>query len=118
MSGTSDQSPPSSTVKLVFLEACELPADQRERFVDDRCGADAALRTAVNALLDAHDRAGDFLAGPTVAPSVDASAIPSGAARQIGPYKLLQMIGEGGFGTVYMAEQTHPVRRRVALKLI
>jgi eukaryotic-like serine/threonine-protein kinase len=103
-------------VKEIFLEACELPADQRGAFLDARCGKDAEKRAAVQALLDAHDRAGEFLAGPTLGHK----AIPASDSthQQIGPYKLVHIIGEGGFGTVYMAEQTHPVRRRVALKII
>lgn len=78
------------------------------------------MRDAVESLLAAEESAGDFLAGPT-----DGGRAATGneaslgfARQQIGPYKLLQVIGEGGFGTVYLAEQERPVRRRVALKLI
>ena len=50
-------------------------------------------------------------------PTID-TLLPEGTGRQVGPYKLLQLIGEGGFGSVFMAEQTEPVKRRVALKVI
>jgi serine/threonine protein kinase/Tfp pilus assembly protein PilF len=106
MSDTIDR--PPSTAKQIFLEALDLPADQRAALLDARCGADTALRTEVESLLSASDSAGEFLSGTEISP-------PPAA---IGPYKLLQVIGEGGFGSVYMAEQERPVRRRVALKLI
>ena len=73
------------TVKEIFLEACDLPAEQRGAFLDARCGKDLELRPAVQALLDAHDRAGGFLAGPTLGHST----IPFDtmrAVQQIGPY--------------------------------
>ncbi|WP_428939141.1 tetratricopeptide repeat protein [Fontivita pretiosa] len=110
-------------VKELFLQAVELPAEQRDAFVDQQCAGDAALRSAVNELLAAHDRLGGFLSGPGVettgpATATIASPLAVPVPRQIGPYKLLQVIGEGGFGTVYLAEQQQPVRRRVALKVI
>ena len=112
--------------KEIFSDACELPPDQRQALLDLRCGSDAPFRKAVEELLAAHDAAGRFLADPgaSAARLGARTAGPSGAEsvesrpRQIGPYKLLQLIGEGGFGVVYMAEQEHPLRRRVALKVI
>src|SRR5262245_12506092 len=107
------QSPDNQLVKELFARASELPADKRAEFLDERCGHDPALRQAVEALLSAHDQAGEFLAAPTIKPG-DAGSAELPAQRQVGPYKLLQVIGEGGFGTVYLAEQDQPVRRRVA----
>jgi serine/threonine protein kinase/Tol biopolymer transport system component len=92
--------------KTIFSEALEKPAAERQEFLDRTCGADAELRVQVDELLLAHTNAGEFLSSP----------MPT--TGRIGPYKLLQVIGEGGFGVVYMAEQERPIRRRVALKVI
>src|SRR5687767_14671631 len=105
--------------KEIFLDLLELPRESRARELEKRTADDAALRAAVQSLLDAHESAEGFLAGPTVVNgNVAQAAVDDVPQRQIGPYKLLQVIGEGGFGTVYMAEQETPVRRRVALKVI
>ncbi len=103
--------------------------EDRRRYLEQRCGDDAALRERVEALLRVHDEStGNFLgplAGPPAAapagPTIDQTPPLPLAERpgsRIGPYKLLQEIGEGGMGTVFMAEQDKPVRRRVALKVI
>ena len=112
--------PRRPTVKEIFLDLCDLPPQQRQPELDRRAGIDARLKAAVQALLEAHDQAGGFLSDATVSDQSVDQAIASGQIpdRQIGPYRLLQVIGEGGFGTVYMAEQESPVRRRVALKVI
>jgi serine/threonine protein kinase/tetratricopeptide (TPR) repeat protein len=96
--------------------------------LDDACGNDAELRHAVEALLAHHDDAGAFLGAPTLDPppssatgsaqEFDTATIAEGPGSVIGNYKLLREIGEGGFGTVYHAEQLRPVRRDVALKII
>jgi serine/threonine protein kinase len=91
--------------------------------VRDASGDDQALRAAVEALLAAHERSENVLDAPPVpagTPALTAAYRPitEGIGTRIGPYKLLQQIGEGGFGVVYMAEQTEPVRRKVALKII
>src|ERR1700681_3199724 len=103
---------------MVALER-EAPAD-RHAYVAEACQGDEGLRQGVEALLAAHERAGSFLASPAVsAPdSVDGPQVHEGPGTVIGPYKLLEQIGEGGFGVVYVAEQSHPVRRRVAMKII
>jgi WD40 repeat protein/tetratricopeptide (TPR) repeat protein len=101
------------------------PASRRA-FLDHACAGNEALRQEVDSLLAAHERMGEFLGHrPTVLehalePAAYA-ATPSDAeapGTRIGRYKLLQQIGEGGMGVVYMAEQEEPVRRRVALKII
>src|SRR5262245_55202555 len=110
---------PGGLVKELFFAAGELPRDQRAAFLDERCAGNAELRRAVESLLAADDAAGDFFAQPTAGVGATEASTPAAVPREpIGPYKLLQVIGEGGFGTVYMAEQEHPVRRRVALKII
>lgn len=88
------------------------PGPEREAYLDGACGDDAVLRERVEALLSAHDEATGFLEGPVVGEPQE------GPGTSIGPYKLLQEIGEGGMGIVYMAEQERPVRRKVALKVI
>src|SRR5262249_6425390 len=106
----------------IFCGALErLAADERAAYLDAACGTDAALRTRVEALLRAHEAASGFLperpvAGDTRAPT--AAAVAERLGRVVGPYKLLQQIGEGGMGTVFMAEQQQPVQRKVALKVI
>jgi WD40 repeat protein/serine/threonine protein kinase len=106
----------------LFLQALELPAPgERQQYLDGACAGDAALRAEVEALLEAGARAGSFLESPAAAPPLSATAEEPGRSRPgavIGPYKLLQQIGEGGFGIVFMAEQTQPVRRKVALKIL
>jgi len=92
---------------------------QRRDYLDRVCAEDAALRSEVESLLVAHEQAGDFLQteisdSPT-ALNAPLTEIPG---TRIGRYKLLEQIGEGGFGVVWMAEQEEPVRRRVALKII
>ena len=109
--------PPNPEV-AVFAAALELPGDQRSAYLDQACAGNPDLRRQVEALLRVHDDAGNFfdkLAQSTAAES----AIPAEkAGDRIGRYKLLQQIGEGGCGVVYMAEQEEPVRRKVALKVI
>jgi len=104
----------------IFLKALEIrPADERRAFLDDKCGRDSGLRVQVESLLEASAGAGSFLELPVsgLAATTD-ERVKEGPGSRIGPYKLLQEIGEGGMGTVYMAEQEQPVRRRVALKVI
>ena len=105
----------------LFAAAAPLGAAERQAYLVGAGEADSDLLAHVTILLAAHDRAGDFLADATIGDSTlpdsraNTSEIPGAA---IGPYRILQLIGEGGFGSVYLAEQEHPVRRQVALKLI
>ncbi|MEM1184680.1 MAG: serine/threonine-protein kinase [Planctomycetota bacterium] len=106
-------------VKAVLDEALELPAGERASFVEAKCADDARVRREVMALLDVGEAATGFLDAPEIeAKPVAGASSTHGAGDTIGRYKLLQRIGEGGFGVVYMAEQERPVRRRVALKLL
>src|ERR1700678_3390868 len=96
--------------------AMSLDPGQRSAFLDRACGDEGALRQEVEELLNAEAAAGSFLRHPVFdLPTVDDS---HASQRTIGPYRLLELIGEGGMGQVWLAEQKQPVRRRVALKLI
>jgi WD40 repeat protein/serine/threonine protein kinase len=92
-------------------------AAQRAVFLDEICAGNAALRNRVESLLAEHEQLGSFLDFSSPAATLD-NRVSESPGEHIGPYKLLQQIGEGGFGVVFMAEQTSPVRRRVALKVI
>ncbi|MHC4137621.1 MAG: serine/threonine-protein kinase, partial [Planctomycetota bacterium] len=102
-------------VEELFQQAMDLPADQRSRFLDDRCRSDAALRREVESLLRCGREAPEsFLERPPGSAPWPADA----PGTTIGPYKIIEAVGEGAFGDVYLAEQTTPVRRRVALKIV
>ena len=120
---------------IALAALAETDAAKRTAYLDKACCTDAALRRRVEELLKRHESATDVLgpvldsSGATVdntsttppGPTIDQPQPPSLAEQQgswIGPYKLLQQIGEGGMGTVFMAEQDKPVHRRVALKVI
>jgi eukaryotic-like serine/threonine-protein kinase len=106
-----------SEVKSLFGKALEIASPQeRAAFLEAECGENAALRSEVQELLAALDKAGDFLKQPGGATTDYRPA--EGPGTRVGQYKLLQQIGEGGFGIVFMAEQEQHVRRKVALKVI
>jgi serine/threonine protein kinase/WD40 repeat protein len=117
----------------VFSAARQLPAEERGSYLEAACADDSALRRRVEELLRASDEGGAFLEGrapgaeqlspmpvhPERGQDVPAAVVPTEKpGARIGRYKLLQQIGEGGCGVVYMAEQEEPMRRRVALKVI
>ena len=110
------------TERAIFAEAlAKTSPEQLATFLDEACAGDAELRGRVDALLAAHERAGSFLEAPPQGFTIGLPAAVQLAERPgsvIGPYKLLEQIGEGGMGVVFMAEQLRPVRRRVALKII
>jgi serine/threonine protein kinase/tetratricopeptide (TPR) repeat protein len=95
-------------------------AAARAAFLDEACGDDAGLRAQVEALLREHAQLGSFLETPAPPPvvTVGALSLREGPGTVIGPYKLLEQIGEGGFGVVFLAEQQQPLRRKVALKVL
>jgi tetratricopeptide (TPR) repeat protein len=108
-------------LKAVFDKALELDSPaERARYLAEACGGDTGLRAEVESLLQALGQAGSFLEAPALAPNqtVDQPTTEEGPGTIIGPYKLLDPIGEGGMGTVWLAQQTEPVKRLVALKLI
>jgi serine/threonine protein kinase/tetratricopeptide (TPR) repeat protein len=94
--------------------------EERAAYLDQACAGDPALRASVEALLRAHAGGSGFLDAPAPAPAATVDEPPVGErpGTVIGPYKLLEQIGEGGMGTVWTAQQTEPVRRLVAMKLI
>jgi serine/threonine protein kinase len=108
--------------KSLFLAALDLPSEARAAFLAEACGDDSLLRQQVEAMLQAHGAADSFLEKPAaaMAATADVTATPAIEAEgaRIGPYKMLQPIGEGGMGVVWMAEQQEPVRRMVAVKII
>jgi serine/threonine protein kinase/tetratricopeptide (TPR) repeat protein len=119
--------------ETIFIAALQLPPGQRAGHLDLACGGDAGLRQRVERLLKAHEESGSFLENPAPgaerSPTAPPPQAPGATVRvslppletpgtKIGRYKILQQIGEGGCGVVYMAEQEEPVRRRVALKVI
>lgn len=121
------------TAREVFLQAIEIPAGpDRQRYALAACGQNPTLLREVEALLQANESAGSFLAHPATGLELDegaaetddtlAAGAPGGptetVGEHIGRYRLLEQIGEGGFGVVYLAEQREPVMRQVALKII
>src|SRR5437879_1817112 len=111
---------PQPELRAVFCDALdrgtpELQAD----YLDRACEGKPELRARVEALLRAQEQASAFLHEPPGSPAVTMDEpIRERPGTLIGPYKLLEPIGEGGFGIVFMAEQQQPVRRKVALKVL
>ncbi len=109
-----------NSAKMIFLEAVEnCPPERWDAYLEEACGGDADLRRRVRLLLDAHQGADSLIDQPGSAPSAAATRpLAEGPGTVIGPYKLMEQIGEGGMGVVYVADQTKPMRRKVALKII
>jgi serine/threonine protein kinase len=119
--------------ETIFATALEKSsADERARFLAEACGGDTALKKRIEALLSAHEQVDDVLDIPADSPGHThfdellaistgqdpARPITEGPGTRIGPYKIVEAIGEGGMGIVFKAEQETPVRRTVALKVI
>jgi serine/threonine protein kinase len=102
----------------VFEEALRLPTEQHASYLERACAGDAELRRQVESLLKVHQRVGDFLENTPIHGLRRGAQIETKPGNVIGRYRLLEQIGEGGCGVVYLAEQSEPVRRRVALKII
>lgn len=108
-------------VETLFAEAIEIASDaERAAFLDQVCQDNPGIREEIERLVGDYFRAGKFLEKPVIqiASPTTCELSAEKPGTQIGPYKLLQQIGEGGMGVVYMAEQHKPVKRRVALKII
>ncbi|MEZ6121091.1 MAG: serine/threonine-protein kinase, partial [Pirellulaceae bacterium] len=115
----------AKTEKKVYFEALAIvDPDRRQAYLDAVCGEDSDFRCGVQALLDANNVAGSFLLESPLSSMVEAQRDKnreepnSLESTMIGPYRVLEKIGEGGFGVVYMAEQLEPIQRRVALKIV
>jgi WD40 repeat protein/serine/threonine protein kinase len=113
--------PTANREEALFAAVLEKPTRaERAAYLEGACGDDRALRERIEALLAAHEASGGVLDAPPLplSPTTAYRPLTEGPGTVIGPYKLLQKIGEGGMGVVYMAEQQAPVRRKVALKII
>jgi serine/threonine protein kinase len=119
---------PSRSLKELFLAALDVAPEDRAAWLERECAADAGLCEHLRLMLAAHDEPQSLLDRPAgdpaaslpregIGPTVD-QPMSEGPGTIIGPYKLLEPIGEGGMGTVWMAQQQEPVRRLVALKLV
>ena len=107
--------------EALFTLALQKPLEKRSAFLDVMCEGEPALRQRLEALLAAHEQPDGVLpAQAETTPATKFADEPADEAvgQTIGRYKLLEKVGEGGCGVVYVAEQTEPVRRRVALKVI
>ena len=114
--------PAGADVKAIFGKALSAatPAE-RSAYLSEACGSNVDLRWQVEALLQALDQASELRTRPQTPPTLETSDFrPTGERVDtvVGPYRLLEQIGEGGFGLVYVAEQQAPVRRKVALKIL
>jgi tetratricopeptide (TPR) repeat protein len=111
---------PSLPEESIFAQALDIPsAAERAAFLDRACAGNPAVRAEVEALLRAHERSGDLLDVPEgAAPTTTDRPAGERPGAVLGRYKLLQEIGEGGMGTVWMAEQSDPIQRRVAVKVV
>ena len=110
------QTPPKE--KELMMAALELPSDERAAFLAEACGSDPSLKALVLELLRNAETDGAFMARPAVDLGATTAMSSVTVGGQVGRYKLLEQIGEGGMGVVFVAEQLEPVRRKVALKVI
>jgi Tol biopolymer transport system component/serine/threonine protein kinase len=114
-------------VKETLHTALELPPDERDRFLEQACGEDPALRAEVTSLLSSHESAGDFMdagplpmaATPVTTGSGGQAVVPAMAGRRLGPYEIIRELGRGGMGAVYLAIRADGAyRKQVAIKVM
>src|SRR5262245_11723045 len=112
-------SPSPDSIKVIFLTALEKtqPGEQ-SAYLDEACQGDESLRKHVEALLQAHGQHDPLLDQPAVKPMKSGQAFEERGTIIGSRYRLLELIGEGGMGVVWLAEQTQPVQRKVALKMV
>src|SRR5215471_15943423 len=107
------------SIDSIFCSAIEIEsAEERQALVEQACGEDVDLRHQLERLLHAHFHGRSILDAPVQPVATVDEPLRETAGTVVGPYKLLEQIGEGGMGTVWMAQQTEPVKRLVAVKLI
>ncbi len=108
------------SIDTIFCSAIEIESlDERRAYLSRACGDDLEIRRQAERLIEAHFRGGSIFDSPVHIPSATIDQLPTELpGTVIDRYKLLEQVGEGGMGVVYVAEQTEPVRRRVALKII
>jgi non-specific serine/threonine protein kinase/serine/threonine-protein kinase len=105
--------------KAIFIDALDQETPQAVAdFLDKACGGDEALRARAEELLLAYQEAGNFLGGQESENTIAEPGSSAGPGTVIGPYKLVERIGDGGFGVVFLAEQQQPVHRQVAVKIL
>src|SRR5262249_37920653 len=117
--GAAPMNEPSLPEESIFAHALELEsAAERAAYLDRACGENRQLRGEVEALLRANEQSGDLLDLPEQGECDPDDPLTERPGTSMGPYQLLEQVGEGGMGLVFVAEQTQPVRRQVALKVI
>ena len=106
-------------IRTLFAEAIDLPESERTAFIEGQCSDDPELAAELLEMLSGHaETVRDPSGGRDASASGHQASTHLQPGQSIGPFKILEQLGEGGFGEVYLAEQTAPVRRRVALKVI
>src|SRR5437870_1633932 len=112
--------PPELDEAAIFNVARQINAHEvRLLYLEQACAGDRELHRRLEALLRVHDQDSSFLeAAAEGVPAPPLEPVREGPGTQIGPYQLLEQIGEGGFGKVFLAEQHQPVQRKVALKIV
>ena len=105
--------------KSIFLDLLDIPNEYQGQYIDRVCGDDAELRSRVESLVRAHQTADQFLGGVD---GTDTNEILTEATRSefetIGPYRVVKRLGDGGFGSVFLCEQSEPIKRQVAVKVL